>query len=160
MAKTRIDWDRFTHGATDTYTDIDSLERIKVADERNRKGSRFPEGFPALFTPNWWALRRRYETLLARSQCAPFSTQQPDSTPEARDLSDMAKCASLGVESAVAEYEAIDPDTGLHVHLSGALRTVRDTDPKRFAAIESEALRLTQLGRRQVAPVELLKRVS
>jgi len=158
MARPRIDWDRFTHGATDTYTDIDSLERIKVADERNRKGSRFPEGFPALFTPNWWSLRKRYETLLGRNHDGPFILATVDSTAEDRELSDMAKCASLGVESAVAEYEAIDPDTGLHVHLSSALHTVRDTDPRRFAAIEAEALRLNTLGRRRIAPGEPLKR--
>lgn len=158
MANSRIDWNRFTHGSTDSYGDIDSLERIKVLDERNRKGSRFPDGFPGQFTPNWWALRKRYEVLLGRSRGGPFSGTDTVSTAEDRELSDVAKCASLGVETATADYEAMDPDTGLHVHLSPALRHVRDTDPKRFAAIETESLRLTALGRRRIVPAEILKR--
>lgn len=158
MAKTRIDWDRFTHGSTDSYGDIDSLERIKVADERNRKGSRFPEGFPGQFTPNWWSLRKRYETLLSRGQGGGFGAFPPPHAADERELSDVAKCASLGVESAVAEYEAIDPDNGMHVHLSPALRYVRDNDPVRFAAIEAEALRVNALGRRRIVPGDLLKR--
>jgi hypothetical protein len=146
----RINWERFTNGSTDSYGDIDSLERIRLGDERYRKDSRFPDGFPGQFTPNWWALRQRYETLLARGP-------QGKTTREGRDLSDVAKCASLGVESAVDDYEALDPSTGLHVHLSWALQVMRDTDPQRFEAVMAESKRLTALGRRRVDVRHLLR---
>lgn len=159
MHKSRIDWTRFTHGATDNYGDIDSIERIKLPDERFRKESRFPQGYPGQFTPNWWALRKRYETLLARGRRELFAGPAPKVEPEAIELSDVAKCASLGVESADNEYAAIDPATGMHVHLSSALRTMRDTDPERFAAVVAETRRMNSLGRRRIAPAEALKRM-
>lgn len=148
-----LDWPRFMEGSTDNYGDIDSLEQIKLADPRFRKDSRFPEGFPATFSPNWYSLRKRYETILAR-------TGSKGATAAETDLSDVAKCASLGVESAIREYGAINPATGQHVHLSAAMRAMRDTDPERFAEVVAETKRLNALGRRRISPVDALKRIA
>jgi hypothetical protein len=139
-----IDWARLTQGATDTYTDIDSLEQIRLVDERNRRGSRFPEGFPALYSPNWWALRRRYEELLGRRQRLARGGERWSS--EDYSLSQIAKQVSLGDEPATAEYERINPRTGLHAFESTELRKLRGADPGRFEVISAEAQRLNAIG--------------
>lgn len=105
-----IDWERVTQGATDTYTDLDSLEQIRLTDERNRRGSRFPDGFPGLYSPNWWALHKRYEELLGRKQKALRAGHRWSN--EAYRLAEIARQVALGDEHATAEYERIDPQTG------------------------------------------------
>jgi hypothetical protein len=155
-----LDWNRFTEGSTETYGDLDSLEQIKLVDPRFRQDSRFPKGYPASYSPNWYVLRRQYELILSRSGSdGGFGPSAPP-TPEELNLSDVAKCASLGVESAVREYGAIDPSTGQHVHLSAAMREMREKYPERFAAVVAETKRLNALGRRRVIPAEALKRIA
>jgi hypothetical protein len=156
-----LDWNRFMEGSTDNYGDIESLEQIKLADPRFRKDSRFPEGYPAVFLPNWYALRKRYEAILSRGgDDGGFGMVKVPVCPEERDLSDVAKCAALGIESATREYGAIDRATGQHVHLSPAMRTMRDTDPQRFAAVVAETKRLNSLGARRIAPADAIKRIA
>jgi hypothetical protein len=75
-------------GATEDYSRIDSLAQIRPP-------------FPAQGTPNWWALRKRLEELLARDQRrlgAKF-------TADARRRSELAKWTALGNEDAKERFE-------------------------------------------------------
>lgn len=147
------EWEYLTQGATDTYRDIDSLGNIRQpsVEERRLKSCRFPDGFPARGTPNWWALRRRYEELLARDQ----RRARAGDTWAADDRELAEVCKTIPLESdggeevgpAQRRYEAINPQTGLHRMLSPALRMLRERNPAAFERISAEAKRLQSLGR-------------
>lgn len=86
------------------FSDIDSLDAIN-----RRKGSRFENGYPANGTPEWWALRYRYEQLLKASirKLRSGTHIKAGDTPE--DEADAAKWAALGNEQADADYRAFVP---------------------------------------------------
>lgn len=121
--------------ASGDYSHITSLDQIKPP-------------YPEQFTADWWALRKRVMELIAARQARLRGGEK--CTQEERELSDCATGVSEGDEAATSKYEAIDPETGLHVRLSPALRHLRDHDPARFVAISNEAKRLQGLGRPKV----------
>jgi hypothetical protein len=85
------------------YSDITSLEQIN----RKEKG-RFERGYPGAWTPEWCALRLRYEEILlgdirkARKASKHVSTVNE---PEA----EAAKWAALGNETADRDYQQFAP---------------------------------------------------
>ena len=85
------DWSRLTHGATETYQQYESVDQIRPP-------------YPATGSPNWWALRKRYEELLLgriRKQRSGDVVQLPLNNRECI----AAKWAALGNEAADAEYQ-------------------------------------------------------
>ena len=86
-------WDSLMHGATETYAHIESAEQIKPP-------------YPAQGSPNWWALRKRYEELLLgriRKQRAAATIRLPINDAECV----AAKWAALGNEEADREYQRL-----------------------------------------------------
>lgn len=126
----RPDWERLTEGATESYATLDSLASIRPP-------------YPASGSPNWYALRRRYEELLAIRQAKLGTRWDRDSV----ELSDISNLTALGFEPAEARYQHANPETGLPLLESKALRTMRENDPPRYAALVAEARRLVALGR-------------
>ena len=89
--------------ATEDYSSLDSLQQIS----RDR-GSRFEKGYPAHGSPNWWALRIRYEQLLlgkVRKERAASKLR----CDEKLDEWDAAKWAALGNEQADRDYQGFVP---------------------------------------------------
>jgi len=81
--------------ATENYDRIDSLESIRPP-------------YPANGTPNWWALRRKYEELLLgriRKERNASNFKGRMNEPEA----DAAKWAALGNEVANRDYQLFAP---------------------------------------------------
>jgi hypothetical protein len=81
--------------ATEDYSRIDSLEAIKPP-------------FPAQGSPNWWALRLRYEELLFTK----IRRQRSDSVIPVRvntAEAEAAKWAALGNEQADKDYQSFVP---------------------------------------------------
>ena len=81
--------------ATEDYSRIDSLEAIRPP-------------YPGQGTPNWWALRARYEELLmARIRKARSGGGIKNYVNEAQ--AEAAKWAALGNEQADADYKGFVP---------------------------------------------------
>ena len=81
--------------ATENYDRIDSLESIRPP-------------YPANGTPNWWALRRKYEELLLgriRKERKASAFKSRINEPEAT----AAKWAALGNEVADRDYQLFAP---------------------------------------------------
>lgn len=84
--------------ATEDYSRIDSIEAINSRDLK----------YPAYGTPNWWALRARYETLLAarlRNERRDPRGRESKFSPEDERHYVAAKWCALGNEQATADYE-------------------------------------------------------
>jgi hypothetical protein len=84
------DMREMARGATESYDRIDALDQIKPP-------------YPAQGSPNWWALRMRYEQLLMakiRRHRADNHLNLPLNAPEA----EAAKWAALGNETADRDY--------------------------------------------------------
>lgn len=78
--------------ATENYSRIDSLEQIRAP-------------YPANGTPNWWALRLRYEELLlARIRKDRKGVKLPN-----EDECESAKWAAIGNEEADRRYQSYVP---------------------------------------------------
>lgn len=81
--------------ATESYERLDSLESIRPP-------------YPANGTPNWWALRRKYEELLLgriRKERNASAFKSRINEPEAT----AAKWAALGNETADRDYQQFAP---------------------------------------------------
>jgi hypothetical protein len=81
--------------ATENYAKLDSLESIRAP-------------YPAHGSPNWWALRQRYEELLfarIRKERNASNHKSTINEPEA----EAAKWASLGNETAGRDYVDFAP---------------------------------------------------
>lgn len=81
--------------ATENYAKFDSLESIRPP-------------YPAHGTPNWWALRAKYEELLLgrirkerKASNMPSNVNEPEATA--------AKWAALGNETADRDYQQFAP---------------------------------------------------
>ena len=102
------------------YSDVHSLDSISRGPR-----TRFEGGYPAQGTPEWWALRQRYEELLM-AKIRRDRAGSPIRTQHDRDREyEAAKWASLGNEDADREYQSHAhqpgrPDwLGLHARLAG-----------------------------------------
>jgi hypothetical protein len=81
--------------ATENYAKFDSLESIRPP-------------YPASGTPNWWALRKRYEELLLgriRKERNASAFKGRMNEPEA----EAAKWAAIGNETADRDYQQFAP---------------------------------------------------
>lgn len=88
-----LDMREMARGATETYRHIDSLEGIRPP-------------YPARGTPNWWALRIRYEELLF-SKIRRQRAESKLALPEKPDQANAAKWSALGNEAADADYQRL-----------------------------------------------------
>lgn len=82
----------------DAFSDITSLEQI------NRKHPRFEKGYPGAGSPEWWALRLRYEGLLM-AEIRKSRSGSLKTTPIDPARATAAKWAALGNEQADVDYQ-------------------------------------------------------
>ena len=81
------------------FSEIESLEQIS-----RRERAMFERGYPASATPEWWALRKRYEEILLgkiRKERKDSKSPSRVNEPEA----EAAKWCALGNETAQRDYE-------------------------------------------------------
>lgn len=107
--------------------------------------------YPERFTTEWWALRKRTLELIGQRQARLRGSDRPSRAE--LEFSTICTGTSLDDELSTQSYEQLDPATGLHVHLSPALRAMREKDPERFAALTAEARRLQAMGRPRSVPL-------
>ena len=85
------------------FSEVGSLEQIS-----RREKAMFEKGYPASGTPEWWALRKRYEELLLgqiRKERNAGKFPSRVNNPEA----EAAKWCALGNETAQKDYEDFAP---------------------------------------------------
>ena len=86
--------------STEDYSTVTSLDQIN-----RQPKSRFEKGYPGQGTPEWWALRLRYEELLnAKLRRERSQSSMKPSFNEAEAIA--AKWAALGNETADKDYQS------------------------------------------------------
>jgi hypothetical protein len=118
------------------YPDLDALARLSKQDFSDigsldmisrRPKTRFEAGYPANGTPEWWALRKRYEELLfskIRAERAASHMPCRVNEPEA----EAAKWAALGNETADRDYQQFSNVPMDAPDYIGARRAARSPD--------------------------------
>lgn len=118
------------------------------SDEQYESPADIKPPYPERFTAEWWALRKRVLELIGRQQARMRDGEKLPA--ELVGLAVSAFGAAIEDEQSTREYEALDPEIGLHRQLSPALLTLREKDPARFAAIAAESRRFQSLGHREL----------
>ena len=82
-----------------------------------------------------------------------MTQSERDRAREDHELGKVAAMVALGSEAATRRYEEINPETGLHVLESDAVRTMRCNDPERYERLCTETLKLQAIGKPRRLPL-------